>query len=234
MGPIWEAFRLFAKHRRLWQYALKPQLITAAIFFVLLLIAWLLVVAPIQSSLANLLPGKESEATMGALRGVSYFVVFGMWLILAALLYIAVATMMSALLWERLSLEVETILYGDGPSKAHPMHVIAVDSGSRLFLVFSVGLLSLCASAIPFLPVFMAGYPATLDYTATAYSRRGVMLRGQMRSVYRVPGIWPFHLMASLISVIPIVNLLMLPIMVTAGTILVVRHERGMPSLPPR
>ena len=88
------------------------------------------------------------------------------------------------------------------------------------FVAFFVGFI------IPVVgPLLIAGYVATLDVTASAFARRGFLLKAQRKRFFQLKG-WPvFLLIAGVFTLLPFVNAILLPILVAAGTLMVARSK---------
>lgn len=220
MEHVLEALRLIGRNRRLWRYITQPLLISAAVFVLVVLGGYFLIVPPLTGFLSN--RGLDANAS-----SVAGFLVYAIvWFFIAGIVFIAIASFLSSLLWDRLSTEVEELVTGTSVQQTPPTPVVLKDAVMRLLLTLSMAVFALCANVIPVVgPAAIAGFVGTLDYTANAYIRRNVLLGRQRGLVFRLPG-WPsFYLIAGIITLIPVVNLFMLPVMVTAGTIMVAKGE---------
>lgn len=220
MEHVLEALRLIRGNRKLWRYILQPLLVSAVVFVLVVLGGYFLIVPP----LSHLLTGWGMQPNASSVIGfIAYAVV---WFFVAGIVFIAIASFFSSILWDRLSVEVEELVTGHAVQQTPPTPVVLMDAFMRLFLTLSMAVVALCANVIPVVgPAAVAGFVGTLDYTANAYIRRNVLLGQQRGLVFRLPGWLGFYLVAGIITLIPVVNLFMLPVMVTAGTIMVARGE---------
>ncbi|HTQ11030.1 MAG TPA: hypothetical protein VMI31_13225, partial [Fimbriimonadaceae bacterium] len=102
------------------------------------------------------------------------------------------------------------------------------DGVARGSFALAVTLLSLCCGWLFFgVPaVLFAGFLGLHDYTSAAYLRRGVTFPAQMSPVGKLEGRFSFAIAAGLLTLIPLVNVLMLPCLVAGGTLMVVDAEK--------
>lgn len=215
-----EAIRLIGKNPRLWRYIVQPLIISAFVFLLVVFAGYFLIVPPVSRLLVGWgVPGDASSV-------VGFIAYVGVWFFVAGIVFIAIASFFSSILWDRLSVEVEELVVGHAILRSPPNSVVLQDSFKRLLLTLCMAVLSLCATVIPVIgPALVAGYVGTLDYTANAYIRRNLLLAQQRKVVFRLPGWAGFYAVAGVITLLPVVNLMMLPVMVTAGTIMVARAE---------
>lgn len=220
MEHVLEAIRLIGRHPRLWRYIVQPLLVSALVFVLVVVAGYFLIVPPVGRLLTGWgLPANASSA-------VGFLAYVGVWFFIAGIVFIAIASFFSSILWDRLSIEVEELVVGSAIQRSPSNSVVLMDSAKRLLLTLCMAILALCATVVPVVgPALVAGFIGTLDYTANAYIRRNILLGGQRKLVFRVPGWTGFYLVAGIITLLPLVNLLMLPVMVTAGTIMVARAE---------
>lgn len=227
MEHVFEALRLIGRNRKLWRYIVQPLLVSAGVFLLVVLAGYFLIVPPLSHLLTNWGLAPNASSVIGFL---AYAVV---WFFVAGIVFIAIASFFSSMLWDKLSKEVEELVVGHAVDHTPPTSVVLTDAFMRLLLTLSMAVVALCANVVPVVgPALVAGFVGTLDYTANAYIRRNVLLGRQRGLVFRLPG-WPgFYVLAGIITLVPVVNLLMLPVMVTAGTIMVAKAEAR--SLPPQ
>ena len=107
-----------------------------------------------------------------------------------------------------------------------------MDSCAAFFAVV-LGVVALCGSPTFVIPLLVASLLSVLDATAPAFARRGVRLGLQIGRVRRLRGVVSFALVSGLIVLVPVLNVLALPILVAAGTILVADAEGGAGYSPP-
>ncbi|MCW5940865.1 MAG: hypothetical protein KIS66_01450 [Fimbriimonadaceae bacterium] len=214
--------RLFTDHR-LWPFAVGP-LIRAAGLYAVAFVVGLLVVAPLVSTL---LAGWGVAQGWGLLIGG---LAFGLiWVLASGMIFVTLCFFFSSLLWDRLSEETERSL-GHTPARC-PLSRgrQRLDLVARIVVGFTMGLFGTLfgwafAGA---LAVAVAGTMALLDTTSSALSRRGLTLGPQFRRVCRLPGALGFATGVGLLSLVPFLNLLLLPAFVIGGTRMVLDGERG-------
>lgn len=213
MNEIREAIGLLRRDRELRTYVWGPLALAGGVFAFLF-------VAGIVGILA-LRPGGDAVGVLLALAYAAAFLFFG------GALFLAIAALCSSWLWDPLSREVERKTMGYVVDASPPWPRVWSDSLARFFaslgLALVAWLLGLVTAGVG--AVLVAGWIASLDVTSNAFLRRGVTFGGQGRRLRRLPGWGPFLIACGVIAVIPFVNVLMLPVLVTAGTLKVARAD---------
>jgi len=207
---------MVASEPKLWPYVWKPMLWSLVIFLAVL-ISGGFVVVPWAESLAK--SWGVAEFVGGAV-GVVLYVVF--WWFAAGIVYLGIAGLLSSVLWDRLSLEVEELV-GSPPSGKGPGCLAAfLDTLYRLPFTVVIVFLSVVLGWACFglVGVLLAGFLSLFDLTACAYFRRGVLFPGQWSRVFKAREWTGFALCCGVVSVIPFINVLLLPSMVAGGTLL--------------
>lgn len=217
MRFIVRGLRLVSSDRRLWPYIWKPMAAAGVIYVAILAIAYRLIVPAIEGVLRD--------------RGLpEFFAAIGFWLLaffVSAMLYIGIAGVLSSLLWDKLSLEVERSVYGDAPVHDIGCAGNATDALGRGAFAIALTILSLIFGCLlPLLAVPIVGLLGLYDYTANAFLRRQVAFISQLREAHRCEGAFGFLLVAGVLTLFPILNLLMLPAMVAGGTLMVAESEK--------
>ena len=215
MEFVFRGFKLLMGDRRLWPYVWKPMLISGAIFLGIVALGYVFLVPRIADVL-EWMKVPESFA-----RGAGIVIYAVLWWFAAGVVYLGLAGFFSSLLWEKLSLEVERKVRGFAPESRIPLPIVLLDSFSRM--IFSVGI-AIAALLFGFwcmpMAVLLAGWLSLYDYTAPAYLRRGVPFALQFRRAFRLRG-WPgFAISCGVLSLIPLVNVLLMPALVAGGTML--------------
>jgi CysZ protein len=214
---------LILRNRRFWRYIYGPLAISGGLFLLLASIGLVVVNAIWAGVLGRF--GQDS-GPLSAIAPLLYLVLL---FVYSGVLFLAITSMTSSFMWERLSAAVEMALGGTGRMDSLPKSVVIGDSIARTMLAIGVAFASLCcAFIVPVIaPLLLAGGLGIIDYTAAAYLRRNVLLRQQMRAVWKLPGVLGFLVASALISSVPLLNVLMLPAMVAGGTIMVMRGSGG-------
>lgn len=205
---------------RLWSYCWKPLLAALAVYVALGAGVWLLVV-PL---LIRRLPwGSGAEWLAGILVSL---LILALWLLLFSYAFVLLSSLFSSFLWDRLTEQVEILDGGGAPAVPLPRSALILDALKRLALALCVGMLAFgCAFVTgPFAPLLAAALLGLLDFTAPAYLRRGRTLGAQWSRVFRQRSLG-FALTAGLLSLLPVVNVLLLPGLVAGGTLLTRRLE---------
>ena len=219
MQAIRDAFGLFKNHRELRKYLWQPLLISVPAYIAIwALTAWL-VLPPLQ--------GLATRFNLPWWLGNLVFML--LWFFIGGTVFITVATMLSGQFWESLNKRVEEIEVGKVESARLGMVRANLDGMARTF--FSLMMLG-CGAVLGWIipvvgPLLFVAFVAALDFTTPAMARRGYTLRPHIAKVAAIKDILPFAVVAGFASGFPFVNVLMLPILVAAGTLTVVRHEKA-------
>lgn len=230
MQHIFRGIKMVFGSKKMWPYIWKPLLLSAGIFLAVVLLGFAIIV-PVAASLF--------EGWLSWLSGIGAAVLWGViWFFAAGPFFISVSAMVSSFAWDGLRREVEEEVL-QGRSAEHEMEPanMIVDACVRvpLSLFFSLIVLIVTPLSFGLFGAFIAGWLGLLEYTSAAFHRRGVLIFGQLFfDAYRVKGWFTFQLLAGLTTMIPIVNIILLPALVAGGTIMVA-ESRGIPdALPPK
>ena len=136
-------------------------------------------------------------------------------------IYLALVAVISGFGFDKLSAEIETLEYGHAVGRPIGFVWGLTDGIARGLVSAILGLVALCGSPTLVIPWLVASFLCLMDFTAPSLLRRGVSMRSQFARVRRIPGTLPFALVSGLILLIPMLNVLALPILVAAGTLLV-------------
>jgi uncharacterized protein involved in cysteine biosynthesis len=220
MEHILEAGRLLARERRLWPFIWRP-LAGSLVAFVLLFGLGLYFVENLAGRYTR---GQGNETLISAAVGLAYAV---LWIFVGAAVFLAIAALLSSFLWDRLSEEVELLTTGTRVEAKLPWSTVMADSVARLVFTVTLAIVGICCAATTGVGGwFIAGLIGLFDFTANAFLRRGVTLGGQFGRVFRLRGWLTFLLLGGLLTLLPFINVLLLPVMVAAGTIMVAKSER--------
>ncbi|MGH0038112.1 MAG: EI24 domain-containing protein [Myxococcota bacterium] len=242
-----EAFRLLLRHRGLWPLAAAPVALTALFLSVALGLA--IEYAPaIYAWIAGWIPTLEADTWYAwiwvgpgrVLLALAGYALFGIALALMAVLSFGLANVLSAPILDVLSQKVERIETGGlVESGEGGLWALVRESGRSLgnelrrlaFLALVCGVIVVAGAVVPgaqplappalglvtllFLP---------LDYGGYVMDRRGVSFRSRRIWLRRNLGVAVgFGAVAFATLCVPLLNFLLLPILVTAGTLLAVR-----------
>ena len=225
MEPITRALRLFARERGLWRYALAPLAWAALAYLAVAALAFGLLVP-----LGHRLTGTDAGSLIGLV--VALVVVVA----LAGPIYLGLVALIAGFGFDALSLAVEKAEFGSAAGRPLGFAAGLADGIPRALLTLALGVVALCGSVLVVVPFFVAAFLALMDTTAPALLRRGVGLGRQFGVARRLPGALPFALIAGVVALVPVLNVLALPILVAAGTIMVGRgasFQEASPSVPP-
>lgn len=215
MQAILRALRLFGRERGLWKYALKP-LAWGVLAYVLVIVLAAAVGERLGESLGGLLGASTAVGgTVGAIGGLALTIVLG------GGIYLALVALIAGFGFDSLSREVEEREFGHAVGQPLGCAAGIGDSIARVILAGVLGLVGLCFGWTFVVPLLLAAILCLMDFTAPSLLRRGVSFGRQFGVARRLPGALPFALVSGVLLLIPIVNVLSLPILVAAGTILV-------------
>jgi CysZ protein len=222
---FFQGMKLVLSVPRLWPYCWKPLLAALAVYLMLGLGVWLLVMPQL---IRRLQWGSGAEWLVGILVSV---LILTLWLLLFSYAFVLLCSLFSSLLWDRLAEQVEILAGGGAAGVSLARSVLLLDALARFALTLFVGALAFgCAFVIgPLAPLLAAALLGLLDFTAPAYLRRGRTLGAQWSRVFRWKSLG-FALTAGLLSLLPVVNVLLLPGLVAGGTLLTRRLEAAQPA----
>lgn len=211
---------MILRNRQLWPYIVRPMLWTAGIFFALVIGGYFLIVP----WLARVTENWGVGAVTGWLGGSALFVLALFFL--GGIVFLAIAGILSSLLWDKLSIEVEELEFGQAASHKQSNSEWIFDTVCRTIFSIFIAVLSLvigwtCLGATA---VVLAAWLGLLDYSASAFLRRRVIYPVQNFSVWQCPGWISFSLVAGLISLLPLVNVILFPALVAGGTLMTARR----------
>jgi len=246
LGLLGEGMRFIRRERRLWPLAVVP------VFFATMLVAaavslfWVRL-DEIHEAWISLLPILEATQWWTWIwvgPGLLLFWLLG-WLAVVAsfalsvLVALLMANLLSAPFLDRLSVRVEAIAgdaevsasHGFGDMVRETLRSFLAEFQRLIFLIVVWGILSLIGFVIPGahlltgpLLVAVTIFLLPLDYAGFALDRRGISFRDRRQWLGgNLSAMTGFGGVAFLACLVPGLNLLILPALVTAGTLLVVR-----------
>jgi len=223
--------------RRYWRYILVPWFWSTAIFISVILIGYFALVPWIQGVIeARLGPSSEATSLLKALVALAYAAI---WFFLAGFLFITITSLTSSFLWDDLSQRIEEDITGEpGRKSTLPTGRIVMDSLSRGVFSILIAIASLvCGWILPLVgPVLLAGWLGVLDYTSSSFLRYDRTVGQQWPVAMKMRGWFGFLVGSGLLSLLPLVNVLLLPGLVAGGTVMAVRSgqlgHRGPSSGP--
>jgi uncharacterized protein involved in cysteine biosynthesis len=206
---------LIIKTPRLWSFIWKPMAVALA-FYIAIVLAVSLWLIPYVAGMFDL--PVWIEETMKWLGRAGLIVLMSF---LGLPIYLAISGLFSSLLWDRLSLEVERTLYGTATNVKVGCSGLVWDSVTRAVFSGALFLVSLCFFWTgPIAPAIYAAWIGTLDFSASAYIRRGVLFPSEFTRVWKPKRAKGFAIACGLVSLVPLLFVLMLPGMVAGATIL--------------
>jgi len=221
MGYVIEGFRMVFADRRYWRYIVIPWVWSTLIFLAVIVVGYYLFVPSIQGWIDSRVEGYE-----GTIRAVVNLAYAGIWFFIAGFVFLTITAVTSSFLWEGLSQRVEEQITGNpAPKSTLPTIRLISDSASRGVFSILVAILSLfCGWVVPVVaPVVLAGWVGLLDYTSPAFLRYNRTVGQQWPSATKMKGWFGFQVASGLLTLVPFVNILMLPALVAGGTVMAVR-----------
>lgn len=200
--------------RRLWPFVWRPFLLSAALFL-FLLVGGFLVFVPFASRWAA---AHHWSSVLGFSLGSAVYLVI--WWFAATAVYLSLCGIVSSWFWGTLSEQIEIRALGAAPKAKINFHWLALDSVLRLSFSACVVLAATLSFWCLPLAVCFAGWLSLYDYTSPAFLSRRILFPRQTLQVFRCKG-WPtFALTGGLLTLVPVVNILMLPALVAGGTLM--------------
>jgi CysZ protein len=230
------ALALIRRHRELWGFVLIPiglNVLVGAALYAGLYMAGLRQIDQIDQA------GGALATTLEILAKVLYVVALA---IGVGWLMVRFGVVLGAPWYGQLAERLEEIVTGRPmPATRLTLGGVAVDIGralqfelKKLLLALAIGLPSLLLNLIPVAGTIMAtavavalgALIACLDFFDAPLERRRLRFRAKLDLVRQtLPASASFGLLAAILSSIPLLNLLAIPLCVAAGTILVLEHE---------
>ena len=253
LGLLGEGARFIRGERRLWPLAIVPVLFATVLVTIAASLFWTRL-DTIYQAWVSVLPVLEvtdwwtwiwvgpGRLLLWLVGWLGVLLVFALSLIAALLL----ANLLSAPFLDQLSVRVEAIANGDrsgqsqgfGDLIGETLKSFVAELQRLIFLIVVWGSLSLIGFVIPGAhlvtgPLLIAATVLLLplDYAGFALDRRGIPFRARRQWLREnLPTMTGFGGVAFLACLVPGLNLLILPALVTAGTLLVMRttpHDLG-------
>jgi uncharacterized protein involved in cysteine biosynthesis len=211
---------VFSK-RRLWPYVWGPMVAGAAVWAGIVVLGWLFVVP----ALSRWIDSWGLGGIWGALLANAVYA--ASWVLLSGVVYLSLVGVLSSILWDRLSAEIERELGREAVAERLGCGAIAADAVYRALFSCAIAaaclIVGLCTLGLG--SVVLAGWLGLYDYTAPSFLRRGATFPRQFSEAFECRGWAGFVLLSGLLTLLPLVNALMLPALVAGGTMLVVESE---------
>lgn len=224
MFYLLKGIRYVFTERRLRPFVWGPMAIAAVVFVAITVLAYVWITPLAQDWIAR---AGIDRAYSSLLGNVVFFV---LWWFISSMLYLAIAGILSSFLWEKLSIEIER-MEGTLPSPEVKVGCGGVfyDTAIRAVISVIVALSALFLGWVCFgvVGLLLAGWLGLMDYTSSAFARRGVLIDRQFGAVFACPGWKSFLLGAGVIALFPFINVLLLPGLVAGGTLLVAKTSIG-------
>lgn len=218
MGFVVRGIGLVFGNRRYWPFVWKPMLACAGVFLAIVALGYWIFVPMLSSTLGRWV----DDRIAGGTATVAYAII---WWFLSGIVFVTIAGLLSSILWDRLSYEVERTVNPSPPKEDTNFAEWLADALPRAgfaCLIFC-GTLG-CFWLLP-VAVVLASWLCLYDYTASAYLRRGISFARQFGRAFRCKG-WPtFALACGLLTLLPFINVLVLPGLVAGGTLMVAESE---------
>ncbi len=210
--------------RRYWRYVAIPWLWSGLIFLGIVVIGYFALVPWLSGAVEGWLgSGSRWSGLAQTLVSLAYIAI---WFLMAGFVFLLITSMTSSFLWDDLSLRVEEQITGQqGRRSTLATGRIVSDSISRGIFAILIAILSLCCGwVVPFvIPIILAGWLGVLDYTSPAFLRHDRTVGQQWPVATKMKGWFGFQVTSGILSLLPFINVLMLPALVAGGTSMAVR-----------
>lgn len=203
------------RERSLWPYLWKPWMASGLVFSAVFIVGFLVVV-PLAGGIADRL---GAAVWLGSwLGGLLYL---GVWIFGSGAIYLAIVGLLSSFLWDELSRAIESRL-GPTPTGSAGCGLQLADTIARLpfSILIAVIVILFGWGCFGLIGILAAGLLGLFDFTACAFLRRGHAFWGQWTRVWRAKGWASFTVVCGVVSLVPVVNVLLLPVFVAGGTLL--------------
>jgi len=222
MPPFREGFTLVLGNRELRSLAILPMILGFVAFVLIYVLAvWLLGgwVAHLIGSAIGRLGGQFDASVLGRVL-VAMALLF-----VSQAIYLGSATSIAAPIWDHMTKRIEILKFGAVPEATVSLSRTGLEIAMRITFAIFVSLVALSVSWIlaGIIAAFIAGCLALCDLTSPAFARRRVLFPRQLVAAFRLPGALPFALVAGAFAYIPLLNLFMLPGLLSTATLMVAR-----------
>ncbi|MCW5938551.1 MAG: hypothetical protein KF884_06620 [Fimbriimonadaceae bacterium] len=221
MPWFFRALRLVTREKSLWGYIAAPLAAAMTAYLALLIGGYFLFAALLNWAASSL--GIQPPVAWAA-AGVLVLV---LWIFVSGPVFVGLASVASAVVWEKLSSKAEGLVYSDPPSHRLRLGQVVLDLVLRGMVTVFLSLVVLVLGwfGLGLVALLIGGWLGLSDFTAPAYARRGLHFPRQPFAALRCRGSAGFWLMAGLSSLLPVLNVLLLPVWVVAGTLMVAESE---------
>lgn len=212
-----DAFGLLFRTPRLWPTALVPLAFASLAYALVLVLGFAFVVPWVADSATKLgLPETVGWWTGSALFGV-------VWLLASGPVFMALFCLAAVPAWDALSRQVEVEKFGGAPSGRLSLGAMVFDIALRVFFAAALALTALILGffGLGWVGALLVGMLLVFDTTAPSCARRLIPAWHQASRVYRTPGWFGLWIVASVLTMVPVINVLSLPWLVVSGTLLV-------------
>jgi uncharacterized protein involved in cysteine biosynthesis len=211
--------RLVFGNSRFHRYIWRPMLLSFAMFVGILTLGFIVFLPWIR--------GLAQHFGLSSAAGTFLALVLSLLLLwfFSVTVYLTLAGLMSSTMWTPLSHEVESALRHDSPMGAPPFFADAIPRTIFSFVICICALIGGFCGALPAL--FFAAWLSLYDYTSAYYARRGIAFPQQFPLVYQNRGWVSFALGCGLLTLIPFLNVIMLPALVAGATLMCVESDMG-------
>lgn len=223
MTTVFKGIKLVWGDPELRPFIYRP-LFRAIPILLLLFVVTFFVMQPLAGLLLSLIGAVEWLVSL-----VAGVLTVALWWVLLGPVFFTIAIFISAFSWESLSKKVEDKAFPHLPTPTHQTSfaVSFRDNMRRLPRTIVVSVLSALTAPIFFgvISAAIAGWQARYDFTAPAYMRRGVLWPEQRQRTKALRGQKELALASAVFAWIPIINLLALPGLVAAGSMMVAESD---------
>lgn len=221
MLHVWSALKLLTTQPKLWLPCSLP-LFGAVTLFLVSFFAGLQFVTGRFAELSEML---RIPAAIGSVTGGVLLTV--LWILLSGPIFLVFFGVIAIPTWEVLSRRVERHFANVEATSYLTVWQISLDIFLRIVTaVFAmVIVLVLGFLGLSIVGTFILGFLILIDCSAPSLMRRGHSMFQHWGAVFRSPGWFSLWIAISLSSMVPILNVLLLPVFVIASTLMVLESE---------
>lgn len=227
MRHVWAAFRLLTKTPALWPLAALP-LISALVAYLCLLALGFWAVVPRLTAMGSQFGMPDA---FGWFTGSTLFAL--VWVLVSGPLFMILFSLVAIPVWDRLTAKVESLSGVGAEVQAFSVRFLIRDLPPRACFALGAACAALVFGWFGFglVGAALGGWVMLYDLTAPSCARRGIAFLQQPGTVHKKQGWAGLWLVSALVTLVPGLNVLFLPTLVTAGTLLVIEDERRAATL---
>lgn len=217
------AIGLLVMNPRLWPASIAPMALAVIGYFAILFASFLWFVPWLITATSRIgMPDPAGWTTSSLIFTILAVLISGP-------IFLTLFTACTIPAWDILSKRAEEAVCAGAKSQKVEFSKLAVDIAFRIFFAVIVIIASLVLAILGhgITASFLSGLIMIFDLSAPACYRRGVRFFGQPRLLFHQRGWIGIWIVTSAICFVPFLNLLFLPLLVVAATLLVMSTDSG-------